>query len=471
MKKSALKCQIAALLERVTALVAQVAALVATVAKLEHRLAVRDEANAKLSARIADLEARLRLNSRNSSKPPSSDGPEVPTRSTRTPSGKSPGAQDGHPGHHLEMVETPDAVREHRPRGCGLCGEGLAGATAEVHARHQVFDVPPIRVRVTEHRVLACRCGCGHVTRGARPADVPAAPAAYGPGVRALVAYLSARHYLPVARLAELLADVLGTPVSTGTVQAMVTGTADDLGPALAAIKAEVAAAPVVGSDETTVRESGKRVYAWVWHSARSAYLARGPSRAAAVHEREFPGGFPQATLVTDRLAAQLKTASAGKQTCLPHVIRRCLGLSDLPGATYYPADVAHALRAVCAAGGLGSVAAGTARTEARALVAEVLHVKYGGFLAGKERTLWRKLRALGTGALVHCLDRADVPADNSCSERVIRGVKVKTKVSTQFRSSRGTEAFLAIRSAIETALMRGLAPLRVLANPAILTD
>ena len=309
------------------------------------------------------------------------------------------------------------------------------------------------------------------MTRGARPAGVPASPATYGPGVRALVAYLSARHYLPVARLAELLADVLATPVSAGTVQAMITGAADELAPAVAAIKAEVAAAPVVGSDETTVRESGKRIYAWVWHSARSAYLARGPSRAAAVHEREFPGGFPAATVVTDRLAAQLKTASAAKQTCLPHVIRRCLGLSELPNATHYPADVAHALRAVCAAGGLGAVATEAACSGARALVAEVLHVKYGNFLVGEERTLWRRLRALGIEALAHCLDRADVPADNSCSERIIRGVKVKTKVSTQFRSSGGTEAFLALRSVIATALMRGLAPLRVLANPAILVN
>ena len=283
MKKSALKSQIATLLARVTALVAQVTDLVAVVAKLEHRLATRDEANAKLSARIAELEARLRLTSRNSSKPPSSDGPEVPARSTRTKSGKGPGAQVGHPGHHLEMVASPDEVREHRPRACARCGEGLAGAAAEVHSRHQVLDVPPIRVHVTEHRVLACRCACGHVTRGARPAGVPASPATYGPGVRALVAYLSARHYLPVARLAELLADVLATPVSAGTVQAMITGAADELAPAVAAIKAEVAAAPVVGSDETTVRESGKRIYAWVWHSARSAYLARGPSRSGAV--------------------------------------------------------------------------------------------------------------------------------------------------------------------------------------------
>ena len=152
-------------------------------------------------------------------------------------------------------------------------------------------------------------------------------------------------------------------------------------------------------------------------------------------------------------------------------MIRRCLGLSELPNATHYPADVAHALRAVCAAGGLGAVATEAACSGARALVAEVLHVKYGNFLVGEERTLWRRLRALGIEALAHCLDRADVPADNSCSERIIRGVKVKTKVSTQFRSSGGTEAFLALRSVIATALMRGLAPLRVLANPAILVN
>ena len=255
------------------------------------------------------------------------------------------------------MTDAPDAVVEHRPRACAACGEGLFARPCHLHARHQVVDLPPVPLAyVTEHRVLACRCTCGHTTVAERPADLPPrALTSYGPGVEALVAYLSARHYLPVARLAELMRDVLAVPIATGTVQAILGRAAHRLAGTLAAIKARVAGAAVVGADETPIRERGRRRDAWVWHSRDAAYLARGPGRGSEVHRREFPGGFERAHLLTDRLAAQLNTpAGRGGQVCLAHVLRRLRGLGERRGATWWCDELGELLTEVMRRGAAG---------------------------------------------------------------------------------------------------------------------
>src|SRR6202521_3743034 len=120
---------------------------------------------AALTARIAELERRLGLDSSNSGKPPSSDGLKKPVRvrSLREPSGKRAGGQNGHPGETLRRSETPDATIDHFPQTCAGCGEALSAAMATDHIARQVFDLPePQPLIVTEHRAHRCCCAaCG----------------------------------------------------------------------------------------------------------------------------------------------------------------------------------------------------------------------------------------------------------------------------------------------------------------------
>ena len=450
---------LAALLRRVDALEARCVAYEATIAE---RAAVIE----RQAAEIAELKRRLGLTSRNSSKPPSTDAPGAPARSLRKPSGRRRGGQPGHPPAGLAFAEAPDAIREHRPRACARCGEGLAAGPLALASRHQVTDVPAdIRAHVTEHRVYAAACpGCGHVTRAARPAHLPACRTSYGPRVEALVAYLSARHYVPVARLAELLADVLGTAPAAGTVHAMIHRAARRMTGTVARIKAAVAEAAVVGSDETPIREGGRRAEAWVWQTTDAVYMARGPGRGSAVHEREFPGGFPAATLVSDRLAAQLNTPSAAGQVCLAHLMRRCLGLDEAAGASFWPAELLETLTDVSRAGARGRVAGEAERARLSQSVDKLLSDGGGAATAAEvsTRTALRRVR----DRLLVCLGRADVPPDNNASERAIRNLKVKLKVSGQWGGERGTASYLALRSVIETAIRRGVQPLTALVDP-----
>jgi len=147
----------------------------------EARIAELEAENAALKTRVADLEAQLRTNSQNSSKPPSTDGPGQPaTRSLRKPSKRKPGGQDGHRGQTLAQVSDPDVVIRHEPSCCRGCGSDLTGAAEVNCSRRQVFDIQPIKVHVTEHQIISRRCPCGKTTTGLAPAQA-AAPVQYGP--------------------------------------------------------------------------------------------------------------------------------------------------------------------------------------------------------------------------------------------------------------------------------------------------
>ena len=168
----------------------------------------------QLEAEVAELKRRLGMNSTNSSKPPSSDSPFIkPTpKSLRRRSGRRPGGQPGHPGSTLALVADPNERKRHEPGPCTGCGADLSDAPEVGMERRQVFDLPPLRVRVIEHQLIARRCGCGTTSCGTAPQGVTA-PVQYGPRITAIVLYLYVGQFLSKKRTAQALADCL-TPRS-----------------------------------------------------------------------------------------------------------------------------------------------------------------------------------------------------------------------------------------------------------------
>jgi len=129
-----------------------------------------------LTVRIAELERQLGRNSRNSSQPPSADGPAVsPSRAARRRSGRNPGKQPGAGGSALFQTSDPDEIVDHVPEACGGCGSDLADAIAAGVVRRQVHDIPTITPTVVEHRLHKRRCGCGATTTAVAPVGVGAA--------------------------------------------------------------------------------------------------------------------------------------------------------------------------------------------------------------------------------------------------------------------------------------------------------
>src|SRR3954467_13218898 len=243
------------------------------IAQLQARIAEQD-------AEIAELKRRLAASSRNSSKPPSSEGLDKPApKSLRGRSGRKPGGQPGRQGRTLRQVERPDEVVVHEPGACAGCGSMLPadGPPARV-IRRQVFDIPTIAVRVVEHRLVSRRCVCGALTCAAGPAGVTA-PVAYGPHAAAIAVYLCLGQHLPVARTAGLLAELFGTPMSVGTVAAWTARAAAGLEPFTAAARTALSESELVHVDETGLRVAGRLHWLHVASSPRFTVLVCHPKR------------------------------------------------------------------------------------------------------------------------------------------------------------------------------------------------
>ncbi len=368
--------------------------------------------------RIAELEARLKQNSRNSSKPPSSEGLAKPApRSLRKKSGRRPGGQDGHKGTTLVQVARPDREVRHEPGCCGRCGAGLAGRPVTGVERHQVFDLPPVRAEVTEHQLIERECACGERTRAAVPPGAQA-PVCYGPRIAAVIVYLYIGQFLSKKRTAQALAELFGVPLSPGTVAALTARAAGRLGGFLEHAREQVAGSDVAGFDETGFRVDGR--LHWV-HCART-----GKYTLLMVHPRRGKKAIEaRATQAADALTAMQKLVS--------EATAQDRGAVD-PAAL---AAQIHHFRSAALIGASQTAARSTA-------------------LMRKHHALARRLLGRQDDYLRFTTDFRVAPDNNGC-ERDIRMAKLKQKVSGCLRTLTGAQQFCAIRSYLSTAAKHGL--------------
>jgi len=469
------------------AVIALVATLLAHVETLAARVTTLEGENATLRTENATLRATLATNSRNSGKPPSSDEPgsKPHPKSQRVRSGRPPGGQVGHAGHSVPFVETPDEVQVHIPAQCAGCGQSLEDIPAQRWERRQVVDIPPVRTRVTEHRVATTCCpGCGSVTSGAFPPGV-AAPVQYGPRVTTLAVYLTQEQLLPLGRTAAVLAEVFGCPVSEGTVERAVAACHDRLAEAEAAIKQGVIAAEVAHFDETGMNISGTT--SWL-HVASTPHLT-----FYAVHSKrgrvamDAIGVLPQfrGRAMHDGLTSYRQYHQCAHALCNAHHLRELTFVEEQLGQGWAKnlKDVLGEIKqAVDAARGHGLRALPTDVQQefARrydAVLAEGAQAnpppaptgKRGRPKRGKARSLVDRLQEHKEATLAFMTDFA-LPFDNNHAERDIRMTKVREKISGCFRTSTGAERFCRIRGYISTLRKQGM-PILASLGQAIVGD
>jgi len=298
------------------------------VAELRERVAKQEE-------RIAELERRLNRNSRNSSLPPSLDPPAAPERRPAPSSGRKAGAQPGHAGHgrHLAPLEAVDAVIEHWPARCA-CGHRFSVAERRPigqPARHQVAELPAIAVILSEHRLHRLRCPvCAAETRAALPPGVP--PGAFGPRLQAAVATLAVRNRVSRRDTTELLRELFGVQLSSGSVDAIVQHTAQALGEPYEELLADVRCASALNIDETGWRLRGGKRTLWGALTSRAAVfrIAEGRHRreAQALLGEEFSG-----VACSDRWWAYDYLDPERRQFCWAHLVRDFTAHSEGLGA------------------------------------------------------------------------------------------------------------------------------------------
>jgi transposase len=420
---------------------------------------------AMLESKLADLEERLGRNPRNSSMPPSAEGlskPPTPSRAERRAAARKQGKQPGAPGKHLAQVVNPDEVVSHAPASCTSCGSGLDDAEVVDTERRQVFDLPEIRLVVTEHIVERRRCQCGCTTKATFPRSATA-PACYGPGIRALAAYLAVHQHLPMDRMAQLFGDVLGAPVSVGALAQMVTEAAEATTPFTDATRLLLHEADVVHFDETGGRAAGR--LHWV-HSASTSLLT-----LIDCHQKRGRVAMDDLGVIGAMTGVAIHDGwrpyrhyDVDHALCNAHHLRelKAVGIGwDQGWANELASLLVEAKQHVETAR-----ANGTDQLDPALL--HSIRVRYGrlvakGFAANPQPEVGKRsgYEKKAFNLLVR-LDgqRADVlrftvsfrvTFDNNQAERDIRMVKLQQKISGSWRTLEGAKNFCAIRSYVST--------------------
>ncbi len=432
----------------------------------QHRL---ETENTRLRKRVDELEQQLAKNSRNSSKPPSTDGFKKPSpKSLRKKGQRNTGGQPGHPGHTLQMAENPDHAEHHRVEHCTCCGRSLANQAAAGIEKRQVHDLPPVRLVVTEHRAESTRCSCGHLNKADFPEGVNA-PVQYGPGVKAAAVYLKHYQFIPYDRTCELLSDLFGCPMSEGTLATIISKSHELAAEPAEKIKTLIELAPVVHFDETGSRVEGKR---WWLHSASTAgatyYDIHRKRGGEAIDEIGILPDF-KGRAIHDFWKSYFAYACE-HGLCNAHHLRELTFIHE-----QYQQDWAERMidclvdmkeaveRAKRTLLPLSETRIQAFETRYRRILDEgyaknPLHSlppnakkKRGRRKKPKARNLLERLDQHHSEVLAFLYD-FDVPFDNNLAERDIRMMKVQQKISGTFRSEEGAKAFCRIRSYISTA-------------------
>lgn len=420
----------------------------------------------QLSTRVAELEAQLGKNSKNSHQLPSSDGLKRQPAQPR-PAGQRPkGGQPGHKGHSLVMQPSPDHIEDYRPEGCCACGLPLSEAVEAVAERRQQWDIPAPQRVVTEYRQIISTCRCGKAHAGEFPAALPPY-ISYGARLKAYVVGLVHGHFVSLSRTTEILSDHYGVKPSDGSVQRWVSQASDKFSATYGEIRQTLIASPVAHFDESGIRASGKTQWLHVAATPDAVYYTAHAKRGQeAMNAAGILPAF-KGVAVHDHWKPYCRFDHVTHALCGAHLLRE-LSYFDETLDHQWPEQIKQVL-----------IDAKTAVAQAKAeqqscLPAEQraeLEQRYDqwvnhGLLVFPElpkpqhqqgkakqhpaRNLLCRLRDFKDSVLLF-LQRFDVPFDNNLAERAVRPVKVKLKVAGGFRAMGGADAFCTIRSIWET--------------------
>lgn len=447
---------------------------------------------AALAEQVAVLQERVALNSRNSSKPPSSDGPggSGMNRTQRRASARKRGAQKGHPGAWRELLppDRVNGVHDCPPPEVCPCGGPVVQRGKPY--RHQVFDIPPVQADVQEYRLYSGRCSaCRATLRGALPPDVPQGQ--IGPRALALVGVLGSRYHLTQGKVRDLLAHLLGVDFSIGAISQAYGKVADALKAPVAAAARHIAQSPVVHMDETRYPREG--AVNWVWAAvqpqvavfhilpSRARYVAQsilgdiaspkpaadgpaadGASSAAGPAQPAAPSApeAPARVVVSDRYAAYAFVDPAQRQVCWAHLIRDFRRISQRPGKAGQTGRrllaMAHVLFRI--------------RNSINPREVALQPKRYARLQSRMRHWLQRACQLPCASTSATCtnllklwpalwtfITHAGVEPTNNDAERAIRPIVLKRKISGLTRSKRGDEFIARAYTVAETCRRQGL--------------
>ena len=433
----------------------------------------------KLQSRLDELQGKRekpktvdkpQITSENSSLPPSKDPIGFRrTQSLRQKSERPNGGQPGHKGHTKEQTTLPNKTIECFPDVCPECGRRIDPAGAHIAERRQIWDLPlPIAPIVTEYQSMECTCQCGCHCKGQLPQEATA-PVSYGANVHALVGYMSTLQSIPFKRMVDILNNVFGLQMSQGTVSNILQRMRKKAEKEMDAIRSEIEKAEVVGADETGVKINGEQHWVWTFQTEALTYMAVDKGRGKAVIDKHFPEGLPQSILVTDRHSSYFKMDVKDHQICIAHLLRNLIYLSQTVPDSDWPTKMMALLREAIHLKHISpqGMAPDNEVERIRGELDELMdHIPLVEDEA-QQKTIKDFILNLQPKKeyLLTFLTHPAVPADNNASERSVRPVKTKMKVSGQFKNDDGAESYTALHSIMQTARKNNRDPFAALAE------
>jgi transposase len=413
--------------------------------------------NAALRAEVAELRSRLKENSKNSHKPPSSDGLSKKPGLPKGPPKKS-GGQFGHKGKTLKMVDTPDAVVLHHVPCCPCCSKVFSTAdVVEVTQRRQVFDIPAPRMEVTEHQLgLVVCCGRGHL--GSFPPEV-GQPVQYGSRIKALSVLLNNDYKLPLEKIEQLMGDLWGCSFNESTAVRANSGMYQALEPIEEQIKTAILASEVAHFDETGMRVEKKlhwfHVASTSWFTYLFVHKKRG--REALDSADSLLKDF-QNRAVHDCWESYFGFKQCQHALCGAHLLRELTNLME-NGSKW--ATQMHQFLLDLYRNSQKATAIVADRQSWEREFKHICHLADREEPPPKQGKRGKPKNSKGRNLLNRLLDHQDgwlafafvegVPFSNNQAERDIRCLKTKQKVATNFQTFKGAQHYARVQSFTST--------------------
>jgi transposase-like protein len=310
------------------------------------------------------------------------------------------------------------------------------------------IDIPPVVPQLTHHRIIGKYCSCGCLAKGQAPSHVKGF-VSYGSNLKAMVAYLNTEHHIPYKRLCEIVKNLFNLSISEGTIHNLLQSMKSSSTDMYQQIRQRIESGSVVGADETGTNINGKLHWYWSFQTDNLTYVYPDKSRGKVAIDKHFPNGLPNSYLVTDRHSSYFKMDVKGHQICLAHLLRELTYLHELEPKAFWPEQMKKLLQE----------AIHKRKTREWHLIdRQAIIQKFEELLFCCTEHLNKAIGVLQKSLIKHrenvfrFLFNPKIPYDNNASERSVRPLKLKQKVSGGFRSEKGAVAYAVIHSIADTA-------------------
>ena len=440
-------------------------------AKIKYQFAIkskeelRDLSHEELLKYIENLQDNLvqekpPKNSTNSGIP---TGKEINTpkrnQSTRKKGGKN-GGQFGHKGTNLKQTNTPDEIVdiEYNINSCKKCGYDITKIIEELKEKRQSLDLnlKDTNKKITQYQSYSKKCpNCGYENHDNSYPNFVAPHVSYGKNIMAIVVYLNVVHYVSYKRIVQTLKTMYKLDISEGAIDSLLKKASKLSKQEINKIVSQLEISDMVGIDETGAKVNGNRDWYWVFQNNTNTYIVHNESRGTKVINEEFENGFVNAIVVHDNYSSYSSLIASGEQLCLAHKLRD-LNYAIECDNTKLMKDMKVLLQEAMI----------DHKEDLSQIQREILKQQYEQTF---EYLLTRPVIPKSEthkqiNSLIKARDKIftfllypNVPPDNNGSERAIRNLKVKLKVSQQFKSSQGAKDYGILRSVIDTARKRDM--------------